>query len=98
MKILVTRSLPSSVVARLQEMGTVDLNSEGSMSADALRQRVSDKDALVCVLTDSIDKSVIDAGSKKKVVANVVAGFNDLDIASARSRGNVDTNTPAVLT
>jgi glyoxylate reductase len=96
--ILVTRSLPSSVIARLQEMGSVDLNSESSMSADALRQRVSDKDALVCVLTDVINKSVIDAGSKLKVVANVAVGFNNIDIPYARSRGIVVTNTPDVLT
>src|SRR4029434_1992410 len=96
--ILVTRSLPSSVIARLQEMGSVDLNSESSLSPDALRQRVSDKDALVCVLTDIINKSVIDAGSKLKVVANVAVGFNNIDIAYARSRGIVVTNTPDVLT
>lgn len=98
MNILVTRSLPSSVIARLQEMGSVDLNSESSLSAEALRQRVSDKDALVCVLTDIINKSVIDAGSKLKVVANVAVGFNNIDIAYARARGIVVTNTPDVLT
>src|SRR4029450_8018932 len=96
--ILVTRRLPSSVIARLQEMGSVDLNSESSLSADALRQRVSDKDALVCVLTDIVNKSVMDAGSKLKVVANVAVGYNNIAVAYARSRGIVVTNTPDVLT
>lgn len=96
--ILVTRNLPSAVVAKLREQGSVDLYADGGMSADLLRQRVADKDALVSVLTDRIDKSVIDAGARLKIVANVAVGYNNIDVAYARSRGVVVTNTPDVLT
>ena len=96
--ILVTRNLPSAVVAKLREQGSVDLYADGGMSADLLRQRVADKDALVSVLTDRIDKSVIDAGARLKIVANVAVGYNNIDVAYARSCGVVVTNTPDVLT
>ena len=98
MNILVTRNLPSSVMARLRELGEVDLYAEGTIPADVLRQRVADKDALVCLMSDAIDKDVLDAGSRLKIVANVAVGYNNVDVAYARSRGVVVTNTPDVLT
>jgi glyoxylate reductase len=96
--ILVTRSLPSSVVTRLHDLGSVDLYTDGAMPAAALVQRVADKDALVCLMTDEINKTVIDAGVRLKVIANVAVGYNNIDVACARSRGIVVTNTPDVLT
>ena len=68
------------------------------MPPDVLGQRVAGKDALVCLLTDDINKSVIDAGTRLKVIANVAVGYNNIDVAYARSRGMVVTNTPDVLT
>jgi glyoxylate reductase len=97
-KILVTRSLPSSVIARLQEIGSVEVHVDGRMAAEALRQRVVDKDALVCVVTDEVDRCVIDAAARLKVVANVAVGYNNINVPYARSRGIVVTNTPDVLT
>jgi glyoxylate reductase len=96
--ILVTRSLPSSVVTRLHDLGSVDLYTDGAMPAAVLAERVADKDALVCLMTDDINKTVIDAGARLKVIANVAVGYNNIDVACARSRGIVVTNTPDVLT
>jgi glyoxylate reductase len=96
--ILVTRSLPSSVVTRLHDVGSVDLYTDGAMPAAVLVQRVADKDALICLMTDDINKTVIDAGAMLKVIANVAVGYNNIDVACARARGIVVTNTPDVLT
>jgi len=97
--ILVTRKLPASVISRLEEAGDVDLYSgDGAISADELRARVEGKDALVCMLTEQIDKSVIDRASQLKIIANVAVGYNNIDVAYARSRGIEVTNTPDVLT
>jgi lactate dehydrogenase-like 2-hydroxyacid dehydrogenase len=97
--ILVTRKLPSSVVAKLEKVGAVDLHTgDGPMPPDELRARVADKDAVVSMLTDQIDAGVLDAGLRLKVVANVAVGYNNIDIVHARSRGITVTNTPDVLT
>jgi glyoxylate reductase len=96
--ILVTRSLPSSVVTRLHDVGSVDLYTDGAMPPAVLVQRVADKDALICLMTDEINKTVIDAGARLKVIANVAVGYNNIDVACARARGVVVTNTPDVLT
>src|SRR5581483_2640935 len=77
----------------------VDLyQGETAISRDELRARVADKDALVCLLTDPIDRDTIDAAPKLKVIANVAVGYNNVDVAYARSKGIVVTNTPDVLT
>ncbi len=99
--ILVTRPLRSAVLARLQEIGTVDLYSEGAMPPELLkaqRIRAQGKGAIVCVATDDINQGLIDAGATLKVVANIAVGYNNIDVAYARARGIVVTNTPDVLT
>jgi glyoxylate reductase len=97
--ILVTRKLPSSVISKLEAAGDVEVYSgDGVMPATELRARVAGKTALVSMLTEQIDRAVIDAGSALKIVANVAVGYNNIDVAYARSRGVIVTNTPDVLT
>src|SRR5713226_287223 len=97
--VLITRRLPSSVVSKLEPAVTIDLYSgDAAIPFDELRARVADKDALVCLLTDRIDQELILAAPTLKIIANVAVGYNNIDVAFARSRGIVVTNTPDVLT
>ena len=97
--VLVTRKLPASVLAKLSAVAEVDLYvGDAAIPADELRARVADKDALVCLLTDAVDRTVIDAAPKLKAIANVAVGYNNIDVPYARSRGIAVTNTPDVLT
>jgi glyoxylate reductase len=97
--ILVTRKLPSSVLSKLEAIGDVDLYAgDMAMPHDELRSRIAGKRAVVTMLTERIDKSVLDAATDLKIVANVAVGYNNIDVASARSRGIIVTNTPDVLT
>jgi len=99
-KVLVTRKLPSKVLARLEEHCDVDLyTGETAISRDEFLKRVAGKDAIVCLLTEPIDAAVLDAaGPQLKIVANVAVGYNNIDVAACRARGVVATNTPDVLT
>jgi glyoxylate reductase len=97
--VLVTRRLPSSVLDKLRAVADVDLYvGDAPISTDELRSRVADKDALVCLLTDRVDRSVLDAAPKLRIVSNVAVGYNNIDVAAARARHVVVTNTPDVLT
>jgi glyoxylate reductase len=97
--ILVARKLPSTVLSKLETVGTVDVHSGDSpMTPEQLRERVANKDALVSMLTEQLDRRTIDAGNQLKIIANVAVGYNNIDVAYARSRGIVVTNTPDVLT
>jgi glyoxylate reductase len=50
------------------------------------------------MLTEQVDAALLDAGKDLKVVANVAVGYNNIDVAAARARGVIVTNTPDVLT
>jgi glyoxylate reductase len=97
--VLLTRRVPASALATLNEHCTVDLNdqSEG-LSQDELKRRLAGKQGLICVVTDKITPEVLDAGRELKVVANIAVGYDNIDVAAAKSRGIVVTNTPDVLT
>jgi len=96
---LVTRRLPSSVLDKLRAIGAVDLyTGDAAIPRDELIARVADKNALVCLLTDAINREVIDAAPKLSIIANVAVGYNNIDIPYARSKGIAVTNTPDVLT
>ena len=97
--ILVTRKLPSSVISKLSAVADVDLyTGDAAIPPAELCARVAGKDALVCLLTDAVDRTVIDAAPTLKAIANVAVGYNNIDVAYARSRGIIVTNTPDVLT
>ncbi|HXW07967.1 MAG TPA: D-glycerate dehydrogenase [Vicinamibacterales bacterium] len=97
--VLLTRRIPSSVLARLEAVCNVEVP-EGSRALDEpeLARRVAGKQGLISVLTDPVTSAVLDAGTTLAVVANIAVGFNNIDVAHARRRGIVVTNTPDVLT
>ncbi len=99
MNVLLTRRIPSSVLSLLEAQHTVDLYSgEGAIPREELLRRVVDKDALICVLTDRVDRELMAAGAALKVIANIAVGYDNIDVPAARERGIVVTNTPDVLT
>jgi len=86
-------------MARLEEACDVALFAgSAAITRDELIAGVQGKQALVCMLTDPIDRAVLDAGRDLRVVATVAVGHNNIDLAAARERGIVVTNTPGVLT
>jgi glyoxylate reductase len=87
------------VIARLEAACDVErFEGEGSMPHDVLVARIPGKQALLSMVTDVVDRPVIEAGSDLRVIANVAVGYNNIDVAAARERGIVVTNTPDVLT
>ncbi len=97
--VLVTRKLPASVLATLEAVASVDVHaSDVPLAPEALRERAAGKDALVCMLTDVVDAALLDAAPTLRIVANVAVGYNNIQVAEARRRGVIVTNTPDVLT
>jgi len=65
--------------------------------AEVLR-RVSGKDALICLLTEKVDRELLDAaGPNLRIVANVAVGFDNIDVPACTERNVAVTNTPGVL-
>ena len=98
--VLVTRPLPAPGIAPLTAAGfDVRVGVEDRpMTRQELLEQVVDADALLCMLSDRIDAEVLDAAPRLRVVANYAVGFDNVDVALARSRGVEVTTTPGVLT
>jgi glyoxylate reductase len=96
---LVTRALPSSVMLRLEAACDVErIDGPGALAHDELVARIPGKQALLSMVTDAVDRSVIEAGTSLRIIANVAVGYNNVDVVAAGERGIVVTNTPDVLT
>lgn len=98
--VIVTRKLPDPIETRMRELFDARLNLEDvPMTADDLSKAVAEAEVLVPTVTDRIDAAIIDAaGDQLKLIAQFGAGIDNVDVAAARDKGIIVTNTPGVLT
>jgi glyoxylate reductase len=100
LSVFVTRRLPEPVEKRLSELFDVQLRTDDvAMSREELAVAMKTAEVLVPTITDTIDAGLIgQAGSQLKLIANYGAGVDNIDVATARERGVLVSNTPGVLT
>jgi glyoxylate reductase len=100
LNVVVTRRLPEPVETRMKELFDVDLRDpDTAMTRDELAAAMRRADVIVPNLTDHIDAALIaQAGDKLKLIANYGAGVDHIDVATARQRGILVSNTPGVVT
>src|SRR5918996_1180415 len=96
--ILISSVLPEEARREIPADIEVDYNDADQLlpKADFIR-RLHGKDGLICHIISTIDEEVLSA-TALKVIANVAVVYNNTDVAAARRRGIVVTNTPDVLT
>ncbi len=99
-RVHVTRHLLPSVEARMGELFDVVLNVEDRpMTRDELIAAMAGSDVLVPTVTDRIDAAMLEAaGERLGLIANFGAGIEHIDLAAARARKVIVTNTPGVFT
>ena len=99
-RVIVTRRLLPANHARMAELFDVVLNEQDlPMSRDELISAMQDCNVLVPAVTDRIDTQMIaEAGERLGLIANFGAGYEHIDMAAARARGIMVTNTPGVFT
>ena len=99
MKVLVTGRLPDTVLSRIEKDCEVELNRHDKpMHREEILSNIGDKDGLLCMITDRIDKDLIISAQRLKIIANYGVGFNNIDVEVATEKGILVTNTPDVLT
>src|SRR5437773_3084500 len=97
--LLVSNVLPDEALRLIPREISVDYNgTQTALPKTELMARLRGKDGLICHIISAIDDEVLAAAPTVKVIANVAVGYNNIDIAAARRRGVVVTNTPDVLT
>ena len=99
-KVLITRKWPSAVEAELVEKFDVTLNNEDIvMQPDQLHDAMLRYDVICPTVTDKMNAEILSIpNSRVKLIANFGAGYEHIDLVTARSRGITVTNTPDVLT
>ncbi|MDA9361881.1 D-glycerate dehydrogenase [Ascidiaceihabitans sp.] len=100
LSVFVTRRLPEPVEKRLSQLFDVQLRTDDvAMTQEELAAAMKTADVLVPTITDTIDAGLIgQAGPQLKLIANYGAGVDNIDVATARERGVLVSNTPGVLT
>ncbi len=99
MNVLITRKIPSIGIKKVEKRYDVEINQRArNLRKDELIEKVKEKDGLLCLLTDTIDQEVIDAGEDLKVISNFAVGYDNIDVDAATRAGIAVTNTPGVLT
>lgn len=99
LSVVVTRRLPATVENRLSELFDVKLNeTDTPMTREQLAAALRTADVLVPTLTDTIDAGMLaQAGANLRLISNYGSGVDHIDVATARQRGILVSNTPGVL-
>ncbi|MBU1628277.1 D-glycerate dehydrogenase [bacterium] len=99
MKVFVTRRIPKKGISLLAEKFEMEIyDSDDPIPYDELLKGVKGSVGLLSLLSDKVDKNVMDAAPALKVIANYAVGYNNIDIEEATKRKIHVTNTPEVLT
>lgn len=98
-RIVVTGKIPQAGIELLSTVGEVwAWNEDDPIPCDVRDAQLANADAVVTILTDTVDEAFLDAAPNVKIVANVAVGYNNIDVDACTSREITVTNTPGVLT
>ncbi len=98
--VYVTRRIPRPGIDLLEEScDIVEINPEDRvLPKRELVDRIAGRDGVLCLLTDRIDREVLEAARGVKIFANYAVGYDNIDVEAATELGIMVTNTPGVLT
>jgi glyoxylate reductase len=98
-RVFVTRQIPDRGLRLLEDACTVEVwADELPPPTDVLLAHARDCDALLALLTDRVDATLLDACPHLRVVANLAVGYDNIDVPAATARGILVGNTPDILT
>jgi len=97
-KVLATRPLFPAAQNILDASCEVDYWTQPErISKKELFRRITDKEGLVCLLTEKVDEELLAAAPKLRIAANVAVGYDNITVADCTKRSVAATNTPGVL-
>lgn len=99
-KVLVTYNMFRSGYSELIEKYDVTFPPEGveSFTYEEVLQMIPEYDALQSMFNFPVDKRLMDAGVKLKIISNYAVGYDNIDIPYATQKGIQVTNTPDPVT
>lgn len=98
-KVFVTRRIPQPGFDILEKNCEVRVNPyDRALTKEELMEEAKEMDGLLCLLSDTIGKEVMEVSPNLGIISNYAVGYNNIDMEEATKRGIMVTNTPGVLT
>ena len=98
-KVYITRRIPESGINMVREHCDVTVHpSEEPVQSDELMLKVTDKDGIICLPGDKIDKALMEVAPHLRVISTFSVGFEHIDVQEATKRGIYIGYTPGILT
>lgn len=98
-KVFITRQLPKINLEPLHQIAEIEIWTKRQPPPySVLLDKVQEIDGLLCLLTDSIDRELIETSKSLKVISQMAVGYDNIDIATATAKHIPVGNTPGVLT
>ena len=87
-KVLITEHIHEEGLKELYEAPDIEAILRLNMSREELYDAVKDIDALITRSGTAVDKKLLEAGKKLKVVARVGVGVDNIDLGAASKMGS----------
>lgn len=88
MKILVTYNIPREPFQNLPQDWEITFPQGEAMNKDEIIRLLPEYDIMLAIFHAAIDREMIDAGKKLKLISNYGVGYNNIDIKYAREKRN----------
>jgi glyoxylate reductase len=98
-RVFVTRRLPGNALQSLAARTQMDLwPGEVPPPKEELIRHARESEGLLSLVTDPVDRALLEQSPKLRVVSNMGVGYDNIDVAACTERGIAVGNTPGVLT
>jgi len=94
MKVIVTDEVAGEGLALLRQDPRVELEVRLGLKKDELLKIIGDYEVIITRSGTTVDRDVLDAGKKLKMVARAGVGIDNVDVEYASSRGVIVVNAP----
>ena len=94
-KILVSDPLSEEGLKILNEVKEFQVDVKTDLKPETLKELIKDYDCLVVRSTTKVNKDIISAGHKLKVIGRAGVGLDNVDLEAATQKGIIVMNTPA---
>ncbi len=97
--IVLSRPLPDDWIAPVRAKFDVHVGTfENGLNSEELAEHISRVEGVLTLLSDKVDAALLDKMPSLRVISNMAAGTDNLDLAECMARGIRVGNTPGVLT
>lgn len=97
-KVFIAREIPKKGIDMISEYYDIEVwDKYQPPPRDVYVEKIKDIDALVSLLSDKIDKELLEHAKRLKIIAQYAVGYDNIDIDACTERGIYVTNTPGVL-